>query len=239
MLVIYNIAEWWLRVGHKSITSLQKAACPKQISHSSLKHHEGCSKGQDKGVLQMKFKIEKGHNEKANISSNLQVKNEKDWNSSPLCPCLSFFLAPAVPLNETRPTTKHTSGFIPFVQPCTASLSPPLIYCLPRPAKHVVYPTMIATSLCVHGFSTACNGKMCAVGIGYRIGMDASSCRECWTLQDSITDLAPRLCSPFIGNQRIFVNLYSNSYSHQCQTLEEIACTYQCTSISPANRCCL
>ena len=99
---------------------------------------------------------------------------------------------------------------------------------------------MTATSLPVRGFSTPCNGKMCAVGIGYGIGMDRSSCRDCWTLQDSITDLAPRLCSPFIGNQRIFVNRYSNSYGHQCQTLEDIAYTYQCSSIiSPANRCCL
>lgn len=130
-------------------------------------------------------------------------------STCPRCPCLSF-TTPAVPLNETRPTTKHTSGFIHFAQPCTASLSPPLIHCLPQPAKHVVYPTMTATSLSVDGFSTACNGKMCAVWIGYRIGMDASSCRDCWTLQDSITDLAPRHRSPFTGNQRIFVNLYSN-----------------------------
>lgn len=113
----------------------------------------------------------------------------------------------------------------------------PSICCLLPPAKHVVYPTMTANSLRAHGFSTARNGKMWAVGIGYEIAMDAGSCWDRGTLQDSITDSAPRLCSPFIGNQRIFVNLRSNSYGHQSHALEEIARTSQRKSISWANRC--
>lgn len=89
----------------------------------------------------------------------------------------------------------------------------PGMRCLLPPAKHVVYPTMTANSLHTRLFH--CNGKMWAVGIGYEIAMDAGSCWDRGTLQDSITDSAPRLCSPFIGNQRIFVNLCGNSYGHQ------------------------
>lgn len=96
---------------------------------------------------------------------------------------------------------------------------------------------MTLNSLRAHGFSTTCNGKIWAVGIGYEIGMDGGCCWDRWTLQDSITDSAPRLCSPFIGNHRIFVNLCGNSYGHQSQALEEaIACTYRRKSISWVNR---
>lgn len=35
------------------------------------------------------------------------------------------------------------------------------------PANHGVHPTMTVNSLRAHGFSTACNGKMWAVGIGW------------------------------------------------------------------------
>lgn len=111
--------------------------------------------------------------------------------------------------------------------------------CLLPPAKHVVDLTMTVSSLRAHGFPTTCNGKMWAVGIGYEIGMDAGACWDRRTLQDSITDSAPRLCSPFIGNQRIFVNLCGNSYGHQSQALEEaIAHTYRRKTISWANRFC-
>lgn len=93
--------------------------------------------------------------------------------------------------------------------------------------KHVAYPTVTATRLSARGFSTACNGKMCAVGIGYGIGMDGSSCRDCWTLQDSITDLAPRPRSPFTGESENFCQSLQQQLGHQCQTLEEVARTHQ------------
>lgn len=83
---------------------------------------------------------------------------EKYRDARPSCPCFLLFPTPAEPLNETRPTTKHTSGFIPFAQPGTALLSrsfnilpppdphprpPPR----PQPAKHVVYPTMTVAGM--------------------------------------------------------------------------------------------
>lgn len=143
-------------------------------------------------------------------------------------------MQPAVPpkWNKTDNKTSHSSPGRAWPRS-----HHPSICCLLPPAKHVVYPTMTANSLRAHGFSTARNGKMWAVGIGYEIAMDAGSCWDRGTLQDSITDSAPRLCNPFIGNQRIFVNLCGNSYGHQSHALEEIARTYQRKSISWANRC--
>ena len=61
------------------------------------------------------------------LNLNLQLRTAgKYWNACPSCLSLFPFPTPAVLLNETRPTTKHTSGFIPFTQLSTASLSQPL-----------------------------------------------------------------------------------------------------------------
>lgn len=139
-----------------------------------------------------------------------------------------------LPQNETQPTTKPSHSSLSHAR---LPSHHPRICCLLPPAKHVVDPTMTVSSLRAHGFPTTCNGKMWAVGIGYEIGMDAGACWDRRTLQDSITDSAPRLCSPFIGNQRIFVNLCGNSYGHQSQALEEaIAHAYRRKTISWANR---
>lgn len=141
------------------------------------------------------------------VKSGWKILKRSPFMSMPF----PFSPTPAELLNETRPTTKHTSAFIQSAQPDTTSLShTPLTYRLPQPATHVVSNNDSNQFGVRMAFSTACDGKMCTVGMGYGIGMDASSCRDRWTPQDSITDLAPHHYSPFASNHRIFVNLCSN-----------------------------